>query len=187
MRVVGTADRWNTIPQICHDTRPSLLLVDVQMPPASGDGLQAARAALDADESLAVVCVSAFDDPALVERALAAGCRGFVTKTADFDEVAAVCQAVLAGESPVFDRRTGAKLAAHYKSRLQQASERSLSARELEVLRLICQGMSNPEIAVRLHLARSSVAGVVSEIFTKLHVSDRASAAATAVRLNLVD
>lgn len=185
--VVATAKRWSDVVQLCKNTKPALLLVDVQLPPGGGDGLLAVAELRAAKLPVTVICLSASNEPKLVERAFKAGCDGFVSKVASAEEISSVCRSALAGESPVYDRRTAGLLAGHYKQRFDVTAQSNLSQQEAHVLRLLCEGKSNPEIASDLILARSTVAGVVSKVFLKLNVSDRAAAAASAIRLGLVD
>ena len=185
--VAALLGRWNRVADVVADIRPDLLVVDVKLPPHGGDGIVAVAQVKRHNPNVRVVCLSCEADPQVVERATAAGADGFISKWADVAEMERVCHDVISGETGVMDRRTAALLAAHYKNRFESASSRSLSLRELAVLRMLCEGESNPQIASKMNLARSSVAGLVSQVFSKLGVSDRAAAAATAVRSGLVD
>ncbi len=194
-RVLPSLRRWTDVPPAVDALRPDLLLIDFDLPPNTGDGLVAAQKVLAEHPTLPVVCISAHVTPAVSERAASVGCRGFISKLAELEEIPLVVQRVLDSPSEIpqydvasmeFDSRTATMLTKFYHSSHTVAKERSLTSRELEVLRLVCDGRTNPDIARVMLLSRGTVAQLLSGVFRKLNVSDRAQAAARAVRLQLV-
>lgn len=178
--------RWSEVVPAVLSCAPDALLIDVEMPPGNGDGITAAASAVEARPGLVAVCISAHATPAIVERALEAGCRGFISKVAQVSEIPAVLK--LAMEScPAFDHRTASMLTSNYRKRGEAEKCSRLTPRELDVLQHVCAGGSNPEIAARLFISRGTVAQLLSNVFEKLQVTDRAAAAATAVRLGIVE
>lgn len=197
-QVLQSLRRWNDVPPAIDALQPDLLLIDFDLPPASGDGLLAAEKVLRTHPRLPVVCISAHVTTTICERAASVGCRGFISKLAELEEIPLVVQRVLAAQPELpqgahggidtmeFDSRTAMMLTKFYHSSHTEARERSLTPRELEVLRLVCDGRTNPDIARVMLLSRGTVAQLLSGVFRKLNVSDRAQAAARAVRLQLV-
>jgi DNA-binding NarL/FixJ family response regulator len=194
-QVLPSLRRWNEVPGSVDALVPDLLLIDFDLPPNTGDGLLASEKVLNMHPDLPVVCISAHVTTTICERAAAVGCRGFISKLAEIEEIPLVVQRVLTNasdghergvENMEFDSRTASMLTKFYHSSHTVARERSLTPRELEVLRLVCDGRTNPDIASEMLLSRGTVAQLLSGVFRKLNVSDRAQAAARAVRLQLV-
>jgi DNA-binding NarL/FixJ family response regulator len=163
--------------------RPDVFVVDLHMP--GGGGVVAAANVLSKDASQTVVMISAAADPVNVRAALDAGCRGFVSKLAGEDEILAVISAAANGELAM-DRRSATSLIAAERRRSSEIDRFGLNERELEVLTALAEGLSNPAIAQRLNVSRSTVAGAVSSIFSKLGVQDRTAAAIEAWRSGLI-
>ena len=118
-------------------------------------------------------------------KAVEAGCAGFVTKDRTVDELVAAIQAVADGEaliSPLMLNRVLRQL-----RRRDDRPGADLSAREREVLALVCEGMSNPAIAERLHVSHNTVRSHVQNILSKLQVHSKLEAAAVATRDGLVE
>jgi DNA-binding NarL/FixJ family response regulator len=163
--------------------RPDLVLVDLRMP--GGGGLAACAAILAEQPRTTLVAISADADPAHVRSALDAGCRGFISKMAEPAEILEVLGTAATGELAL-DRRSATSLVAAARRRDAHTTEYGLTNRELEVLALLAEGLSNPAIAQRLHLSRSTVAESVSAVLRKLQVPDRTAAAVTAWRAGIV-
>jgi DNA-binding NarL/FixJ family response regulator len=176
-RVVGTASDASKAVDCCRSLRPDILLADLRMP--AGGGLAAARQLAQDMPKLPVVIISADSDPAHVREVLDAGCLGFITKMATEDEIVAVVVSAAAGELSL-DRRTATAMVAADRHSASARSAWGLTDREVEVLSALAEGLSNPAIAAKLNLSRSTVAGIVSAIFTKLGVADRTAAAVAA-------
>ncbi len=129
-----------------------------------------------------------FDDAEIVSAALAAGAAGFVLKDAPCEEIIQACRAVAAGEGWL-DPAVTPQVLAVYRTGIARAgppsAPASLSPREREVLALIGEGATNPEIALRLAIAEGTVKAHVGAIFTKLGLRDRAAAVIFALRNGL--
>jgi len=163
--------------------RPDVALIDVAMPAL--DGVEVVRIIAREQLPTAVVLLSAHLAPDAIYRAMALGASGYLTKEADRE---AICDAVAAaarGETrlpPDVQNELVRELRRH-------AAERGprLSAREQEVLALIAEGLSAPEIAARLTVATATVKTHLQSLYEKLGVSDRAAAVATAMRQGLLE
>jgi DNA-binding NarL/FixJ family response regulator len=174
--VVGEAATGEEVVEKVAQTRPDIILMDIQMP--GMNGIEATRRVLERNPSIGVVVVTMFEDDDSVFAAMRAGARGYVLKGADAEEVLKVVGAVAEGEAhfgPEIARRLMDFFSAPKPAAPSEAFP-ELTARESEVLDLIAQGRSNAEIARRLYLSQKTVRNHVSHIFLKLQVADRAQA-----------
>jgi DNA-binding NarL/FixJ family response regulator len=168
------------------ETAPDVVVMDLNMPGMSGfDATRAVRQRAPASPVL-VLTVSAQETD--VVDAIVAGASGYVLKDAPVDEVVGGIRAVAAGQSQISPR-----IALTLLRRIREhapadpvAEQVELSARELEVLSLVADGMSNSEIGAELVISPSTVRNHISSILMKLHVENRVQAAVRAVRNRLV-
>lgn len=166
-----------------REHRPTVALLDYRMPEM--DGLEVVNAVSRDDLPTRVVILSAFDDGALVYKALAAGASGYLGKEADRDEIVSAVIQCASGEGYVPTQLASA-LAGELRQRAK-GDTALLSPRELEIVRMIADGLSVPQIAARLHLAPTTVRTHVQNLYEKLGVSDRAAAVAEAMRRRLLE
>ena len=152
--------------------RPDVAVLDVQMPGLSGAGI--VEALVKHDVPTRVLLMSGLATTEMAQRALAAGADGFIDKQATAEELCAAVVAVARGERVVSPR-----LGAH--------NGIALSGREHEVLRLVAEGLSAPQIAERLTLSSHTVKTHMRNLYDKLDVADRAEAVAVAMRRGLLD
>lgn len=191
--VVGEASNGHQAVELARRLRPDVVLMDVRMPGL--DGVAATRLlTADRDDGGGVprvLMLTTFDlDEYLVE-ALRAGASGFLLKDATAEEVVHAVRTVAAGDAllaPAVTRRLLDRYARYLPSPRASAEDsvRGLTPRELAVLRLVSRGLSNDEIAVRLHLARSSVKSHVSHLLRKLDRVDRVQLVVLAYESGLV-
>ena len=191
--VVGEASNGHQAVELARRLRPDVVLMDVRMPGL--DGVAATRLlTADRDDGGGVprvLMLTTFDlDEYLVE-ALRAGASGFLLKDATAEEVVHAVRTVAAGDAllaPAVTRRLLDRYAQYLPSPRApvEDSVSGLTPRELAVLRLVSRGLSNDEIAVRLHLARSSVKSHVSHLLSKLDRVDRVQLVILAYESGLV-
>lgn len=163
--------------------KPDVALVDLQLPDLDGIAVveQLEREGL----TTKVVIVSAYEDSATVYRAIAAGARAYLSKICDADTLRTTILAVARGETVIPpSMQTG--LAREIRARRELGDAPVLTAREIEILRLIADGLSAPEIAERLVLGVTTVKTHLHNIYSKLEVSDRAAAVAQALRRGIL-
>ncbi|TXI40496.1 MAG: response regulator transcription factor [Mycobacterium sp.] len=163
--------------------RPAVALLDYRMPGL--DGLGVVAAVLRDGLPTRVLLLSATDDPATVYEALAAGAVGYLTKESDRDEITAAVISCADGGGYVPAGLAG-RLAGEVRQR-SRGETTLLSPREGEIIAMIADGLSVPDIAARLHLAPTTVRTHVQNLYAKLGVSDRAAAVAEAMRRRLVE
>ncbi|MFF2377063.1 response regulator [Streptomyces xiamenensis] len=172
-------------------TRPDVVLMDVRMPEL--DGLEATRRILGAEgavEPPRVIILTTFDLDRYVYAALSAGASGFLLKDVTPEHLAAAVRTVRAGDAllaPAITRRLVERFA--HRGGEPVTIHRDLSAltpRELEVLTLLARGLTNAELADRLHLAETTVKTHVARILSKLRLRDRVQAVIAAYETGLV-
>jgi two-component system, NarL family, nitrate/nitrite response regulator NarL len=183
LELVGSAGNGREALDSIRELKPDVALLDVKMPEL--DGIAVVRAVTREELPTRVVFLSAYVDSAVAYRALAEGAAGFLSKEASSQ---AVCDAIAAagrGET-VLSPEVQSGIADEIRLR-SAPGQLSLSARESEVLALIADGLSAPDIAGRLHLSPATVKGHLQSLYEKLGVSERAAAVAEAMRRGLLE
>jgi DNA-binding NarL/FixJ family response regulator len=175
--VVGEATTGEEAVVRAEQLQPDVVLMDLQMPEVNG--IEATRRILQESPNIRILMVTLFEDEDSVFMALRAGARGYVLKDAHEEEMLLAIRAVGKGEaifSPAVAIRVLAYFAASPPGGAPPQAFPTLTDREREILNLIAQGHPNPSIARQLSLSTKTVGNYVSNIFTKLQVSDRAQA-----------
>jgi two-component system nitrate/nitrite response regulator NarL len=181
--LVGAAGDGPTVLEEIRQLAPDVALLDRGLPKL--DGLEVVRAITREDIATRIVMLSADSSSGLVYDVVALGVAGFLTKAATLDEICDTIAAVAAGET-VLAPEIQAGLAAELRER-ERNTRPLLTERESQVLRLIADGHSGPEIGERLYISSSTVKTHVKSVLEKLGVSDRAAAVAEAMRRGLID
>ena len=168
--------------------RPDAILLDLNMPVL--DGIGATRRLVAEHPGVAIVVLTTYVDDTNVLEALKAGARSYMTKDADRTDIARALQAAVAGLT-VFDPRVHDTLLAATTAPppappVPGALPDALTQREAEILALIAQGLTNPEIAQQLCLSNHTVKSHINRIFTKTSSRDRAAAINYAHRHQLI-
>jgi two-component system nitrate/nitrite response regulator NarL len=160
---------------------PDVALLDVRM--GDLDGLDILDALAADERRTRVVFLSAYEDGALVHRALSSGAAGYLSKETDRDEICDALVTAANGEL-VISSTLPAALMGHMRREHQRAER--FGAREREVMRLTAQGLSAPEIAEHLGIGPATVKTYMQRVYRKLDVADRAAMVAEAMRRGLV-
>ncbi len=183
--VVGEAADGQEACERALALRPDIVLMDVQMPRTNG---VAATARIVAQlPATRVIILTTFDYDEYVFDGIKAGARGYLLKDTPADELLAAIRKVHAGES-IIQPSVATRLIAEFTRRNAPAAPEyeALSEREVDVLRLLADGLSNREIAARLVLAEGTVKNHVSTILDKLHAANRTQAARVAREQGLI-
>ena len=188
IRVVAEAgDGREAIEQVRRHA-PAVALLDIRMPVL--DGLRAAREVIELSPGTRVLILTTFDADEYVYEALRAGASGFLLKDAPADQLITAVRSLAAGDAlidPVITRRLISRFALAARGPAGLPDElRQLTARELEVLRLVARGLSNLEIARELVVEENTVKTHVSRILMKLGLRDRVQAVVLAYELGFV-
>jgi DNA-binding NarL/FixJ family response regulator len=187
--LVGEADNGADAVAIAKSVRPDVLLMDIRMP--GFDGLEATRR-ITSDPELTgtrIIMLTTFDLDDYVYEALRSGASGFLLKDARPEDILNAVRVVAAGDAllaPSVTRRLIERLAAQPSTAHPPSSLTQLTERESAVLVLVAQGLSNAEIANRLHISLFTAKTHVSRILTKLHARDRAQLVMHAYETGLV-
>lgn len=161
---------------------PDVVLMDLSMP--NVDGIEATRRIVESSAPTKVIALTSFATDDKVFPAIRAGAAGYLLKEAEPADLAEAIKKVHRGES-ILHPNIAARLMADVAAATPRAHRTDLTRRELEVLRLIAQGMSNRQIASELSVAEKTVKTHVSSVLSKLGVADRTQAALYAVQHGL--
>ena len=176
LRVVGEASDGDEAVRLVDELRPQVVVMDCAMPGTSG--LVATRRILATHPDVAILMLSMHTEQTLVSQAIAAGARGYILKSALDLDLAAAVKRVAAGETVLDASVTSA-------AALKGEANHGLRPRELEVLQLICQGLSNRAIAERLGLSVNTVSVHRANIMSRLGVHKTADLVVYAMRNGL--
>ena len=183
LELVGEAEDGPAALADIRVTRPDVAVLDIKMPGL--DGIRIASAVAREELATRVVILSAYVESAVVFKALAAGARAFLSKDSDRREVCEAIIAVARGEV-VLPPNVHAGLVDQIRARGGDDTA-NLTAREREILALIADGASAPQIGGVLHLSTGTVKSHLKNLYEKLGVSDRAAAVAEAMRRGMLE
>ena len=162
--------------------QPDIILMDISM--TEGDGITACRSIMEADARQRVLMLTMHAEIDLIRKALKAGAVGYLTKDATFEEVLHALDLACNGDviiSPQFAQALLEEVDA------QQAVQNSLlSEREMEVLQLLSEGCSTPEIATNLFISQKTVKNHLASIYEKIDARDRTHAVIRAVKMGII-
>ena len=185
MAVMGEACNGREAVEMARALVPDVILMDIQMPEM--DGIAATRLLHREMPHLGIVFITMFESDEFVFQGLQAGGRGYILKDADPETMLRAIRAVAKGESllgPTIAQKMIRQFSAvdPVKSTLGDG----LTEREVEVLKLIAEGLSNKQIGQRLVISEKTVKNHINNILSKLHLYDRTQATLFAIRSGLV-
>jgi DNA-binding NarL/FixJ family response regulator len=183
IELVGTAADGEEAVSLAREHDPDVVLMDLRMPRV--DGVEAIRRLAARGERPRAIALTTYADDASVLGALRAGARGYLTKDAGAEQILAAVRAVARGEAALDPAVQHHVLAALTEPGAPELPD-GLTPREVEVLQLIAEGLTNAEIAERLVVSAATVKSHVNHIFAKAGVRDRAQAVVYAYSNGLV-
>lgn len=181
LTLVAEADSGEKALSLCQESNPDVVLMDLVMPKMNG--AEATEALLKQCRNLKVIALTSFKEQDLVESVLKAGAIGYLLKDVDAEELAEAIRQAYAGKPTLAPEAAQVLIQA---SRQPYKPGIDLTEREKEVLQLLVEGLTNPEIANKLYVSKSTVKFHVSSILSKLQVSSRTEAVAKALQENLL-
>jgi len=177
---IGVAADGVEAVELSQTLKPDIVILDMQMPKLSGP--EVIRRIKSETPEMLVVVLTTFDDTETARLAMEAGCNGFLLKVIEPDKLRASLLSVMSGLN-VYDK----DVVAHLRQSLTRKTEVDFTQRELEMLRFVCQGMTNAEIADQLSLRPGTVKNMVSLLLSKTGCISRAQLARYAADRRLVD
>lgn len=183
IEIVGEAKNGREAVQLVKDLQPDVVLMDLVMPEM--DGIQATREIKQCLPKTEIMMLTSFSDQDHVIPAIEAGAAGYQLKDIEPDELVASIRKLVNGENTLHPKATNHLLARISKSDPSPHEVHKLTRREKDVLLELTKGKSNKEIASALYITEKTVKTHISNVFTKLEVSDRTQAALYAVKHGL--
>ncbi len=175
--VVGEAGNGEEVVQMVTEMKPDVVVMDIAMPKLNG--IEATRQIKLINPRTGVLILSAYDDDEYVFALLKAGAAGYLLKSVGGDELVSAIRAINKGE-PVLDPAIAKKVVNYFRlpDKVPQTMENTeqLSGREIDIIKLAAQGLTNKDIAERLHLSYRTVEGHMRDVFNKLGVGSRTEA-----------
>jgi two-component system, NarL family, response regulator DegU len=182
--IVGEARDGAEAVELAVELVPDVVLMDVSMPEL--DGVEATREIKARVPQVRIVMLTMHADQDVLTDAIRAGANGYLVKDCSTDEIASAIETVAIGETALSPRLAASMLAEVRRQEAQTETERLITRREEEVLQLIADGCSTPEVAERLFISQKTVKNHLASIYQKLDARDRTQAVLQAVRMGIV-
>ena len=185
--VVGEASDGDEAVRLADSVRPDVILMDVTMPDV--DGVEATRRIHQQHPEIRVVMLTMHADQSVIAEALRAGASGYLVKDCSTDEIADAVRLAASDDASLSPELATAMLDEVRRldpDSVEDDSDRVVTKREVEVLQLIADGCSTPEVAERLYISQKTVKNHLASIYHKLDARDRTQAVLQAVRMGIV-
>ncbi|MBU3143380.1 response regulator transcription factor [Clostridium sp. CF012] len=187
IEVVGLARDGVEALELCSETRPQVVLMDIRMP--NMDGVQCTKLIKETYPNIVILILTTFDDEEYIVESLNNGATGYILKDIEGDGLIKAVQDAYAGAF-ILPSKIAVKLAGKIAKEYRQCSENivkkneskllssfGLSEKEIEIAKMLAQGFTNKQIASSLYISGGTVKNYVSNLYSKIGISDRTSAA----------
>ncbi len=182
--VVAEARNGTEAVDLAAAVQPDVVLMDVTMPDL--DGVEATRQIKERVPATFIIMLTMHADQDVLAEAIRAGANGYLVKDCSIDEIGSAIEAVVLGETALSPRLAASMLAEVRRQDSNSQPERVITRREEEVLQLIADGCSTPEVAEQLFISQKTVKNHLASIYQKLDARDRTQAVLQAVRMGIV-
>jgi len=182
--IVGEAKNGQEAIDLAAAVRPEVVLMDITMPGI--DGIEATRKLKERVPATFIIILTMHADQKILSDAIKAGANGYLVKDCSIDEISSAIESVVTGETALSPHLAATVLAEVRKFEGQKKSDRVITKREEEVLQLIADGRSTPEVAEDLFISQKTVKNHLASIYQKLDARDRTQAVLQAVRMGIV-
>lgn len=184
--VIGEASDGAQAVDMAGELSPDVILMDVTMPEL--DGVEATRLVKAANPAIRVIMLTMHADQEVLAAAIRSGASGYLVKDCSTEEIADAIRSAVSGETTLSPALAASMLNEVRKLDAPEAPEedRIVTKREEEVLQLIADGCSTPEVAERLYISQKTVKNHLASIYQKLDARDRTQAVLQAVRMGIV-
>ncbi|MFZ4655463.1 MAG: response regulator [Caldilineaceae bacterium] len=188
LHIIGQAQDGQEAVDLVAQHQPDLVLMDLKMPKMNG--VQATRLIRQRFPAVQVLVLTTYDADEWVFDAVRAGANGYLLKDTPPQQLLAAIRNTVEGKTPV-DPSVAGKLFSNFAKQPTPPTTtklvEALSDREIEVLRLMAEGLTNAEIGAQIHLSEGTIRNYISTILDKLQVKDRTQAVVTAIRYGLIN
>jgi DNA-binding NarL/FixJ family response regulator len=185
--IVGEASNGNEAAEMADKLQPNIVVMDISMPGLNG--LEATRQIKSSHPEIAILILTVHDDSEHILGLLEAGAEGYLTKDAFEAEIVQAIRAVLAGDA-VYSPKVSKQILRHafqYKTKpLQIGNVEKFTGREMEILKMVANGLANKDIARKMDLSEYTIKGYLVNIFSKLKVKSRTEAIITCLRAGII-
>jgi len=184
--IVGEAENGEQAVRMAAELQPDIVLMDVSMPEM--DGVEATRIIRDGGSPIQVIMLTMHADKEVLAEAIRAGASGYLVKDCSTEEVAEAVRMAVQGDTALSPQLAATMLDEVRRLEVPDTSEedRVITKREEEVLQLIADGCSTPEVAEQLFISQKTVKNHLASIYQKLDARDRTQAVLQAVRMGIV-
>jgi DNA-binding NarL/FixJ family response regulator len=187
LQIIGQAQDGQEAVDLVAQHQPDLVLMDLKMPKMTG--VQATRLIRQRFPAVQVLVLTTYDADEWVFDAVRAGANGYLLKDTPPQQLIAAIRNTVEGKTPV-DPSVAGKLFSNFAKQPTPSTTtklvEALSDREIEVLRLMAEGLTNAEIGAQIHLSEGTIRNYISTILDKLQVKDRTQAVVAAIRYGLI-